>query len=76
MARTSISLMSMPDKVEISSSLCMSESSQLYARLEFCGIIFYVHGSLVVDLLFDVLPIVCGSSVFVFVLACITLCPF
>ena len=31
---------------------------------------------LVVDLLFIVLPIVCGSSVFVFVLIYITLCPF
>ena len=30
----------------------------------------------VVDLLFNVLPIVRGSSVFVFVLLCITLCPF
>ena len=30
----------------------------------------------VVDLLFNVLPIVCGNSVFVFVLLCITLCPF
>ena len=29
-----------------------------------------------VDLLFNVLPIVCGCSVFVFVLVCITLCPF
>ena len=29
-----------------------------------------------VDLLFNVLPIVCGSSVFVFVVLCITLCPF
>ena len=28
------------------------------------------------DLLFGVLPIVCGRSVFVFVLLCITLCPF
>ena len=26
--------------------------------------------------MFNVLPIVCGVSVFVFVLACITLCPF
>ena len=36
------------------------------------------RGSVVVDLLFNVLPIVCGSwsSVFVFVLLCITLCPF
>ena len=32
--------------------------------------------SVVVDMLFNVLPIVCGSSVFVFVLLCITLCPF
>ena len=30
----------------------------------------------VVELLFNVLPTVCGSSVFVFVLLCITLCPF
>ena len=29
-----------------------------------------------VDKLFNVLPIVCGSSVFVFVLLCITLCLF
>ena len=33
-------------------------------------------GSVVVDLLFNVLPIVCGSSVFVFDLLSITLCPF
>ena len=33
-------------------------------------------GSVVVDLLLNVLPIVCGSSVFVFVSLCITLCPF
>ena len=33
-------------------------------------------GSVVVDLLFNVLPIVCGSSVFVFVFLCITLCSF
>ena len=33
-------------------------------------------GSVFVDLLLNVLPIVCGSSVFVFVLLCITLCPF
>ena len=30
----------------------------------------------VVNILFNVFPIVCGSSVFVFVLLCITLCPF
>ena len=30
----------------------------------------------IVDLLLNVLPIVCDSSVFVFVLLCITLCPF
>ena len=35
-----------------------------------------VGGSVAVDLLFDVLPIGCGGSVFVFVLLCITLCPF
>ena len=29
----------------------------------------------VVDILFNVLPIVCGNSVFDFVLLCITLCP-
>ena len=28
------------------------------------------------DILFNVLPIVCGSPVFVFVLLCITLCQF
>ena len=33
-------------------------------------------GYVVVDLLFGVLPIGCGGSVFVFVLLCITLCPF
>ena len=32
--------------------------------------------SVVVDLLLNVLPIVCGSSAFVFVLPCITLCAF
>ena len=36
---------------------------------------FEGSGSVVVDLLFNVLPIVCGGSVFVFVLLCITLCP-
>ena len=34
------------------------------------------RGSVVVELLFYVPPIVCGSSVFVFVLVCISLCPF
>ena len=33
-------------------------------------------GPVVVDLLFKVLPIVRGSSVLVFVLLCINLCPF
>ena len=33
-------------------------------------------GSVVVDLLFGVLPIGCVGSVFVFFLLCITLCPF
>ena len=33
-------------------------------------------GSVVAHLLFNILPIVCGSSVFVFVLLRITLCPF
>ena len=33
-------------------------------------------GSGVVDLLFCVLPVVCGGSAFVFVLVCIILCPF
>ena len=37
---------------------------------------FYGGGSVVVDALFIVLPIVCRRSVFVFVLLCITLCPF
>ena len=32
--------------------------------------------SVVVDLLFELLLIVCGGSVFVFGLLCITLCPF
>ena len=31
---------------------------------------------MVVDLLFGLLPIDCGGSVFVFALFCITLCPF
>ena len=34
---------------------------------------FWGSGSVVVDLLFGVLPIGCGGSVFVFVLLCITL---
>ena len=38
--------------------------------------LFYGGSSVVVDLLFYVLPIVCGGSVFVFALVCITLCPF
>ena len=33
-------------------------------------------GSVIIDLLFDELPIVCGSSVFAFVLLCITMCRF
>ena len=33
-------------------------------------------GSVGVDILFNVLPIDCRSSLFVFVLLCITLCPF
>ena len=33
-------------------------------------------GSVVVSLLFYVPPIACGGSVLVFVLVCITLCPF
>ena len=37
---------------------------------------FYGGGSVVIDLLFNVLPIVCGDSVFVFVLESMTLCPF
>ena len=32
--------------------------------------------SVVVGILFNVLPIVCGGSVLVFVLVCIKLCPF
>ena len=36
----------------------------------------YRFGSVVVDILFNVLPIVCGGSVLVFVLLCITLCLF
>ena len=35
-----------------------------------------IKSILVVDLLFNVLPIVCGSSVFAFVWLCIALCPF
>ena len=34
---------------------------------------FHGGGFVVVDLLFNVLPIVCGGPVFVFVLLCITL---
>ena len=34
------------------------------------------NGSVIVDLLFNVLPIACGGSAFVFDLLCITLCPF
>ena len=46
-----------------------------YAQKQFGG------GSVVVHLLFNVLPIVCGGgggggSAFVFVFVCITLCPF
>ena len=37
---------------------------------------FECCGSVVVAILFNVLPLVCGNSVFVFVLLCITLCPF
>ena len=37
---------------------------------------FYGGGSVVDDLSFNVLPIVCGSSVFVFDLLCIILSPF
>ena len=37
---------------------------------------FYGGGSVVVDLLFFVPPIVCWGSVLVFVWVCITLCPF
>ena len=33
-------------------------------------------GSVVVDILLNVIPIVCGSSVFVFILLGIVLCPF
>ena len=36
----------------------------------------YFQRVVIVDLLFNVLPIVYGSSVFVFVLLSITLCPF
>ena len=37
---------------------------------------FLGGGSVVVDPLLNVLPIVCGSFVLVFVLLCITLCSF
>ena len=37
---------------------------------------WFIITSLAVDLLFDMLPIVCGISVFLFVLLCIALCPF
>ena len=36
----------------------------------------FIITSVAVDLLFDVLPIVCGISVFLFVLLCIALCLF
>ena len=39
-------------------------------------IIFLMANIVVVDMLFNVSPIVCGGSVFVFVLLCITLCLF
>ena len=45
----------------------------LVRYLIFC--LHFITYNLVVDLLFNVLPIVCGSSVFDFVLLCITLCP-
>ena len=38
--------------------------------------LFWGGGFVFVDLLFNLLPIVCGVSVFVFVLLRITLCPF
>ena len=38
--------------------------------------IFFKKSSVVDDLLFNVLATVSGSSVFVFELVCITLCPF
>ena len=38
--------------------------------------VFNGGGSDVVDLLFNVFPIVCVASVFVFALVCILLCPF
>ena len=41
--------------------------------LECC--LFEGCGSVVVAILFNVLPIVCGNFVFVSVLLCITLCP-
>ena len=40
-----------------------------------CILTFFFAFTDVVDLLFNVLSIICGSSVFVFVLLCITLCP-
>ena len=45
------------------------KSSTLYSPL-------FSHTELIVDFLFNVLPIVCGSSVFVFVLICITVFSF
>ena len=40
-----------------------------------CILTFFFAFTVVVDLLFNVLSIICGSSVFVFVLLYITLCP-
>ena len=38
--------------------------------------IFWISGSVVVDLWFNVPSIICGRCVFVFSLVCITLCSF
>ena len=52
----------------------VASKMHLILPLGYCP--FFGGGSAVVDLLFYVHPIVCGGSVLVFVLVCITLCPF
>ena len=52
----------------------MSDSKALLNISE--TIQYKTGGSVIIDLLFGVLPIDCGGSLFVFVLLCITLCSF
>ena len=63
-----------------------AEQQQQNLGRRFCGSKLYLSPpeaqaavcskAVVLDLLFYVLSIVCGASVLVFVLVCITLCPF